>query len=156
MPPRPTPAGDIPVPWLVRKVLTQVSKQGRAQAVVSTYRVSRENTHTQGKRGKLESKRGDEDANQDKSSRPGPSNPGSSNSNFDPPNSGSSNSSFPPNFGCITCVVRDNDARLLYQGPWSLDGNPSFTTHSTNSPGSSVSFKFNGEDNFNLPPALPF
>lgn len=152
MPPRPTPAGDIPVPRSIKKALTQVSKQGRVQAVVSTRRISRESAHTQGRRRELEGDRNDdEDVNQDKSLNSGPSN-----SNSDPPNSGSSNSSFPSNFGCVTCVVRDNDARLLYQGPWSLDGNPSVTTHSTNSPGSSVSFKFNGEDNLDLPPSLPF
>ncbi|KAG7448579.1 uncharacterized protein BT62DRAFT_714018 [Guyanagaster necrorhizus] len=45
---------------------------------------------------------------------------------------------------CQFCVA-DNDARVLYNGPWSLDGaGPSNTTHSTSTAGSTVSLSFNG------------
>ncbi|KAK0203751.1 hypothetical protein DFS33DRAFT_828954 [Desarmillaria ectypa] len=45
---------------------------------------------------------------------------------------------------CQFCIA-DNDARVLYNGPWSLDGaGPSNTTHSTSTAGSTVSLSFNG------------
>ncbi|RDB28054.1 hypothetical protein Hypma_002220 [Hypsizygus marmoreus] len=48
------------------------------------------------------------------------------------------------NFGCFSCVVQDNDARLSYRGAWLLSGSPSSTTHSTTDRGATVSFQFNG------------
>ncbi|KAF8069169.1 hypothetical protein FPV67DRAFT_1415208 [Lyophyllum atratum] len=50
----------------------------------------------------------------------------------------------PPNFGCFTCVTRDNDARLTYKGSWSLNGTPTATMHSSTERGASVAFRFNG------------
>ncbi|KAK0458960.1 uncharacterized protein EV420DRAFT_342047 [Desarmillaria tabescens] len=45
---------------------------------------------------------------------------------------------------CQFCIA-DNDARVLYNGPWSLDGaGPSNTTHSTSTAGSTASLSFNG------------
>ncbi|KAK0238078.1 hypothetical protein EDD85DRAFT_567628 [Armillaria nabsnona] len=45
---------------------------------------------------------------------------------------------------CQFCIA-DNDARVLYNGPWSLNGaGPSNTTHSTSTAGSTVSLSFNG------------
>ncbi|KAF9467962.1 hypothetical protein BDZ94DRAFT_1248190 [Collybia nuda] len=148
MPPRPAPPGR------------------RAQAVVPIRKVLRIDVHTYGKRDEPDDGRNSPNEDDDEdgrdsdfgqsnpSSYAGPSDsdssssspfgPGSSNPGFNPPNSSPSNSSFPSNPGCLSCIIRDNDARLLYKGAWSLDGNPAFTTHSTVTPGSSVSFKFNG------------
>ncbi|PBK67498.1 hypothetical protein ARMSODRAFT_311907 [Armillaria solidipes] len=45
---------------------------------------------------------------------------------------------------CQFCIA-DNDARVLYNGPWSLNGaGPTNTTHSTSTAGSTVSLNFNG------------
>lgn len=57
---------------------------------------------------------------------------------------------FPPFFPfgqppeCVFCV-HDNDPRILYSGAWTLNGPGSFnTTHSTTTPGSFLTFNFNG------------
>ncbi|KAK0192659.1 hypothetical protein F5146DRAFT_1136484 [Armillaria mellea] len=52
---------------------------------------------------------------------------------------------------CQFCIA-DNDARVLYNGPWSLNGaGPSNTTHSTSTAGSTVSLSFNGTASDDLP-----
>ncbi|KAK0496006.1 hypothetical protein EDD18DRAFT_227386 [Armillaria luteobubalina] len=63
-------------------------------------------------------------------------------------NTGSSQTDNPLTSGsdifCQFCIA-DNDARVLYNGPWSLNGaGPSNTTHSTSTAGSTVSLSFNG------------
>ncbi|PFH48698.1 hypothetical protein AMATHDRAFT_49300 [Amanita thiersii Skay4041] len=45
---------------------------------------------------------------------------------------------------CASCVIRDNDPRVVYSGSWILQGNSYSTTHSTTKTGSAVSLKFNG------------
>ncbi|KAF4564605.1 hypothetical protein EYR40_010771 [Pleurotus pulmonarius] len=44
---------------------------------------------------------------------------------------------------CFSCIA-DNDARVLYSGPWTLNSANFFTSHSTTTPGSSLSLVFNG------------
>ncbi|KAF9500777.1 hypothetical protein BDN71DRAFT_1440281 [Pleurotus eryngii] len=44
---------------------------------------------------------------------------------------------------CFSCIA-DNDARVLYSGPWTLNSADLFTSHSTTTPGSSLSLVFNG------------
>ncbi|KAG9221787.1 hypothetical protein PTI98_008709 [Pleurotus ostreatus] len=44
---------------------------------------------------------------------------------------------------CFSCIA-DNDARVLYSGPWTLNSANFSTSHSTTTPGSSLSLVFNG------------
>ncbi|KAF8879656.1 hypothetical protein CPB84DRAFT_289634 [Gymnopilus junonius] len=51
----------------------------------------------------------------------------------------------PHNFSCPQCLIPDNDPFVHYGGVWFLNVGPqSFTSHSTTTPGSSISLKFNG------------
>ncbi|PPR06824.1 hypothetical protein CVT26_003850 [Gymnopilus dilepis] len=55
------------------------------------------------------------------------------------------NSLVPRNFSCLQCLIPDNDPFVHYSGVWLLNVGPqSSTSHSTTTPGSSISLKFNG------------
>lgn len=46
---------------------------------------------------------------------------------------------------CRTYVILDNDPRVHYTGPWTLEASQSSTTHSTVVEGSTASLRFNGK-----------
>ncbi|GLB42387.1 hypothetical protein LshimejAT787_1104020 [Lyophyllum shimeji] len=63
---------------------------------------------------------------------------------FESPGGGPPGPSPGPNFGCFSCIIQDNDARLTYKGNWALNGSSFSTTHSTTEHGATVSLRFNG------------